>query len=92
MSTGHVFQKVCETSWCIREKCGTCLENHKLASVLPTILQVFKRILQRQITNYAVILLSQYLGGFKKGFTTQSVLIISWKMKKVFSGVCLGDT
>ena len=50
-------------------------KNYRPVSVLPTVSNVFERILLRQISNYIDNLLSHYLCGYCKGFNPQHALL-----------------
>ena len=51
-------------------------------SVLPTVSKVFQRIMHRQISIFVEKILSPYMCGYRKGFSTQQALlslIETWK-------------
>ena len=50
-------------------------ENYRPVSVLPVVSKIFERIMQKQVTLFTEKLLSPYLCGYKKGFSTQQTLI-----------------
>ena len=72
-------------------------ENYRPVSVLPVVSKIFERIMQKQVTLFTEKLLSPYLCGYKKGFSTQQVLISlieGWKKKldqKGYGGAILMD-
>ena len=56
--------------------------NYRPISLLPTISKVFEKCLFNQISNYCQNILSPYLSGFRKGYSTQYTLlemIKNWK-------------
>ena len=59
-------------------------ENYKSVSVLPAVSKIFKRIVQKQVTPLTEKLLSPYLCGCSKGFSTQQALISLIKRWKIF--------
>ena len=75
----------------------TKLENYRPVSVLPVILKVFERIMQKQIATHIEDYLSPYLCGYRKGYSTQTALISiieKWKAsldKQGYSGAILMD-
>ena len=50
-------------------------ENDRPVSVLPAVSKTFERLMQKQVTVFAEKLLSPYLCGYRKGFSTQRALI-----------------
>ena len=80
------------------KKCDpTCAKNYRPISALPTVSNVFERLMHDQITTYVDAYLSKHLCGYRKGFNTQTALlslIEKWKSisdKKGFSGAVLMD-
>ena len=72
-------------------------ENYRPVSVLPVVSKIFERIMQKQVTLFTEKLLSPYLCGYKKGVSTQQVLISlikGWKKtldQKGYGGAVLMD-
>ena len=72
-------------------------ENYRPVSILPPISKLFERIMYEQIYNYMNDHLSDYLCGFRAGYSTQSCLILmleKWKKaldKKKMAGALLTD-
>ena len=61
---------------------STLVKNYRPVSLLPIISKVFERIMLNQITAYMNEYLSPHLCGYRKGFSTQTVLfslIEKWK-------------
>ena len=50
-------------------------ENYRPAGVLPVVSKILERIMQKQVTLFRQKVLSPYLCGYRKGFSTQQVLI-----------------
>ena len=50
-------------------------ENYRLVSLLPVVSKIFERIMQKQIKLFTEKILSLYLCGYRKGFSTQQTLI-----------------
>ena len=78
------------------KKCDpTCAKTYRPISVLPTVSNVFERLMHDQITRYMDAHLSKHLCAYHKGFNTQTALlslIEKWKSildKKGFSGAVL---
>ena len=73
------------------KKYDTCNKrNYRPISLLPTISKVFEKCLFNQISNYCQNILSPYLSGFRKGYSTQYTLlemIKNWKNCLDNSGV-----
>ena len=73
------------------------VENYRPVSVLPTVSKIFERIMQKQISDYIGKLLSPFLCGYRKGFSTQYALLTlieRWKLcldKQDFAGALLMD-
>ena len=78
-------------------QCNTNVKNYRPVSVLPVISKVFERIMQKQIATYFEKLLSPYLCGYRKGYSTQNAItamIEKWKAsldKQGYSGAILMD-
>ena len=53
----------------------TNIENYRPVSILPSVSKIFERIIYCQIDNYIDKHLSDYLCGFRKGYSTQYCLI-----------------
>ena len=54
---------------------NTNKENYRPVSILPSISKVFGRMMFQQITSYVTDVLSPYLCGFRKGYSTQHTLV-----------------
>ena len=54
---------------------NTNKENYRPISILPSISKVFERLLFQQITSYVTDVLSPYLCGFRKGYSTKHALL-----------------
>ena len=70
----------------------TLKENYRPVSILPSISKIFERDMYEQISLYFENLLSPFLCGFRKGFSTQHCLIVMlerWK-KGLDSGKVAG--
>ena len=80
-----------------KKKDPTLAENYMPVNVLPSVSKVFERIIQNQIKNCVDEILSPYLCGYRKGFSTQSALlslIEKWRKaldNKGYAGVVLMD-
>ena len=72
-------------------------EIYRPVSVLPVVSKIFERIMQKQVTLFTEKLLSPYLCGYRKGFSTQQALISPverWKKnldQKGYGGAVLMD-
>ena len=67
-----------------QKKDPTLVENYRPVSVLPTVAEVFERIIQKQFSSFINDFLSPYSCGYKKGFNTQYALpslIEKWKKR-----------
>ena len=51
------------------------VENYRPVSVLPTVSKIFEKIIQKQLGEYIEKYLSPFLCGYRKGFSTQTVLV-----------------
>ena len=49
--------------------------NYRPISILPSISKIFERIMFKQMTAFIVSRISQYLCGFRKGYSTQHALL-----------------
>ena len=73
------------------------MKNYRPVSVLPTVLEIFKQLMQKQISEYINQFLSAFLCAYKKRFSTQTDLvwlIEKWKHlldKNGFAGAILID-
>ena len=54
---------------------NTNKENYRPISILPSISKVFERLMFQQITSFVTDILSPYLCGFRKGYSTQHALL-----------------
>ena len=50
-------------------------QNYRPISLLPAISKVFERIIYNQLIDYISAFLSPLLGGFRKGYSTEHVLL-----------------
>ena len=65
-------------------------ENYRPVSLLPVVSKIFERIMQKQIKFFTEKLLSLYLCGYRKGFSTQQTvisLIERWKKFLIKKGM-----
>ena len=65
-----------------KKKDRELVENYRPISVLPTVSKIFEKIALKQIYDYIKKYLSTYLCGYRKGFCTQSALVLlieRWK-------------
>ena len=69
--------KLADASPVFKKKDKTFVENYRPVSVLPTVLKIFERIMQKQISGYIGKFLSPFLCGYSKGFSTQYALFIN---------------
>ena len=80
-----------------KKKGKTFVENYRPVSVLPTVSTIFERTIQKQISDYIGKILSPFLCGYRKCFSTQYALLTiikRWKFcldKKGFAGALLMD-
>ena len=51
-------------------------ENYRPVSILPSVSKIFERIMYSQIENHINHYLSEYLCGFRKGYSTQSIKMV----------------
>ena len=58
--------------------------NYRPASVLPPISKIYEELLQKQISNFIENILSPYLCGYRKGYSTQNALICLLNRRKIF--------
>ena len=57
-------------------------ENYRTVSILPSVSKIFETIMYNQIEKYMNQHLSEYLCGFRKGYSTRYCLIVmieKWK-------------
>ena len=89
--------KLADVTPVYKKKDPTLAENYRPVSVLPSVSKVFERIIRNQIKNYVDEILSPYLCGYRKGFSTQFELfslIEKWRKaldNKGYAGVVLMD-
>ena len=67
--------KLADVTPVYKKKDPTLAENYRPVSVLLSVSKVFERIIQNQIKNYVDEILSPYLCGYRKGFSTQFALL-----------------
>ena len=73
----------------LRKKTPLGKANYRPVSALPTISKIYEKLLRKQINNYIENILSPYLCGYRKGYSTQHALIcLIEKWKKVFEEQC----
>ena len=68
---------------------ATCVKNYRPVSVLRSVSKVFERLMQDQMISYIEKFSSQYLCGYRKGFTTQTALVSlieKWKYQLDING------
>ena len=58
-----------------KKDCKSKKENYRPISILPTISKVYERHLLTQLEKYSPNILSPYLCGFRKGYSTQHALL-----------------
>ena len=58
--------------------------NYRPASVSPPISKIYEELLQKQISNLIENILSPYLCGYGKGYSTQHALICLLNRGKIF--------
>ena len=89
--------KLADVSPIFKAKDATVKTNYRPVSVLPTISKIFERIMQKQINGYIDQYLSDFLCGFRKGYSTQHALISlleKWKQsldRQGYAGAVLMD-
>ena len=72
-------------------------KNYRFVSVLPLVSKVFEKIMHDQISQYINRLFTPYLRGYRKGYSTQQVLLFlteKWKIvlnSKDYDGAVLMD-
>ena len=75
----------------------TIKDNYRHISILPCISNIFERLMHLQISRYMDFYLSEYLCGFRKGYSTQHCLILTlekWRKaldKRNHAGALLTD-
>ena len=75
--------KYANVSPLFKKENNTNKENYRPISILPTISKNFERIMFHQMTTYVSSILSPYLCGFRKGYSTQHALLrLKDKMNK----------
>ena len=91
------YLKLADVTPVYKKKDPTLAENYRPVSVLPSVSKVFERIIQNQIKNCVDEILSPYLCGYRKGFSTQFALlslIEKWRKaldNKGYAGAVLMD-
>ena len=66
--------KICWYNTCPK-KDPELAKTYKPVSILPTVSKVFERIIQKQLLTHIERFLSPYLCRYRKGYSTQQVLI-----------------
>ena len=72
----------------------TIKDNYRPISILPCISKIFERIMHLQISRYMGFYLSEYLCGFRKGYSTQNCLILmleKWRKRLWINAIMQGD-
>ena len=62
-------------------------KNYRPVSVLPRVSQIFERLMHKKISFYIDQFLSSYMCGYRKGFSTQRLLSLIEKWRKVIEKV-----
>ena len=89
--------KLADASPIFKKKDKSFVETCRSVRVLPTVSEIFERIMQKQISDYIGKFLSPFLRGYRKGFSTQYALLTligRWKFcldKQGFAGALLRD-
>ena len=80
-----------------KKKDKTFVKNHRPVSVPPTVCKISERTMQKQISDYIGQFISLFLCGYRKGFSTQYVLLTLIERlnfcldKQGFAGALLTD-
>ena len=80
--------KLADISPIFKKDDATLAKNDRPVSVLPVVLKIFERIMQKQITAYIDEHLSPYLCGLRRGFNTQHAVMVLVD-KKGYAGAVL---
>ena len=89
--------KLADVTPVFKKEDASLLKNYRPVSVLPVVSKIYERIMQKQILEYIDKHLSPHLYGYRKGYSTQTVLISmleKWKLSidnKGFAGGVLMD-
>ena len=89
--------KLADITPILKKDNSTLAKNYRPVSVLPFVSKFFERIMQKQLFQYIEKILSPFLCGYRKGFSTQTALlghVEIWKAsldKKVYSEAVLMD-
>ena len=89
--------KLAEITPIFKKGDSTLAKSYRPVSILPCVSKIFKRIMQKQISNYIETFLSSFLCGYRKGYNSQTALlglIEKWKKsldKKGYAGAILMD-
>ena len=67
--------KVADATPVFKKKGPLDKTNYRFVSVLPPVLKISERLMQKQINEHAKNKLSPYLYGYRKGFSKQYVLL-----------------
>ena len=67
--------KLADVSPIFKKKDKNFVENYRPVSVLPTVSEIFRKIMQKQISDYIEKFLSPFLCGYRKVFSTQYALL-----------------
>ena len=87
--------KLADVTLVFKKKDSTLAENYRPVSILPKVSKRFEKLMQKQINNCINKLLSPFLCGSKKGYSTQfalTTLIEKWKIcldQKGYTGAVL---
>ena len=83
--------KVADVSLIFKKNDPQKSKNYRPVSVLPVVSRVFERLLHKQMSLHVEEYLSPYLCGYRKGFSTQQVLLsLLERWKNVLDNVCVG--
>ena len=66
--------KLAEITPVFKKEDKNLAKNYRPVGVLPTLSEVFEKIMQKQVINHVNTFLSPYLNGYRKGFSTQYAL------------------
>ena len=67
--------KLADVTLVLKKEDASLLKNCRPISVLPVVSKIYERIMQKQIVEYIDKHLSPHLYGYRKGYSTQTVLI-----------------
>ena len=67
--------KLADITPILKKDNSTLAKKYRTVSVLPCISKIFERIMQKQLFQYIEKILSPFLCGYRKGFSTQTALL-----------------